>query len=326
MLSINRYGMDDNGMQHAGNGNSLPSWLSGFPSTSSFTGQHDTLTHSSASMFSSPSPTPFDDGSRGGLLGFTTDMSGSSMSFVDPSLTTTPLNNKMSGGFQPSNNLGMTVPTSIVTTSTHESDQLFSTRLQQQGNMSSVHKLDYAPQPQTYQPPLMTGYNPMGQSQSPAGHISPTFGQSGVGGVVTKQEQTPYVDCHPPPSVSVGPAPGQAPGSQQSAAAAAAAAATLAEFNQSTSKGHEILSQVYQQSNLPIRLMPVRARKYPNRPSKTPVHERPYACPVQECDRRFSRSDELTRHIRIHTGKIQRNIYRSISLKQFNFRPEAIPV
>jgi hypothetical protein len=39
-----------------------------------------------------------------------------------------------------------------------------------------------------------------------------------------------------------------------------------------------------------------------SRPSKTPVHERPYACPVNECDRRFSRSDELTRHIRIHTG------------------------
>ncbi|NWW50458.1 EGR1 protein, partial [Pedionomus torquatus] len=31
--------------------------------------------------------------------------------------------------------------------------------------------------------------------------------------------------------------------------------------------------------------------------------ERPYACPVESCDRRFSRSDELTRHIRIHTGQ-----------------------
>ena len=80
-------------------------------------------------------------------------------------------------------------------------------------------------------------------------------------------------------------------------------AGQLADYNQSTSKGHEILSQVYQQSQLPIRLMPVRSRKYPNRPSKTPVHERPYACPVNECDRRFSRSDELTRHIRIHTGQ-----------------------
>lgn len=77
----------------------------------------------------------------------------------------------------------------------------------------------------------------------------------------------------------------------------------LAEYNPSTSKGHEILSQVYQQSTLPLRLVPVKPRKYPNRPSKTPVHERPYACPVDGCDRRFSRSDELTRHIRIHTGQ-----------------------
>ncbi|XP_022122550.2 early growth response protein 3 isoform X1 [Pieris rapae] len=77
----------------------------------------------------------------------------------------------------------------------------------------------------------------------------------------------------------------------------------LAEYNPSTSKGHEILSQVYQQSAQPLRLMPVKPRKYPNRPSKTPVHERPYACPVEGCDRRFSRSDELTRHIRIHTGQ-----------------------
>ncbi|XP_055612134.1 uncharacterized protein LOC129758618 [Uranotaenia lowii] len=77
----------------------------------------------------------------------------------------------------------------------------------------------------------------------------------------------------------------------------------LAEYNPSTSKGHEILNQVYQQSPMPIKLVPVKPRKYPNRPSKTPVHERPYACPVENCDRRFSRSDELTRHIRIHTGQ-----------------------
>ncbi|KAL7297779.1 hypothetical protein TKK_0008813 [Trichogramma kaykai] len=77
----------------------------------------------------------------------------------------------------------------------------------------------------------------------------------------------------------------------------------LAEYNPSTSKGHEILSQVYQHSSTPLKLMPVKPRKYPNRPSKTPVHERPYACPVNNCDRRFSRSDELTRHIRIHTGQ-----------------------
>ncbi|XP_015908297.1 early growth response protein 1-A-like [Parasteatoda tepidariorum] len=79
--------------------------------------------------------------------------------------------------------------------------------------------------------------------------------------------------------------------------------ATLAEYNQSTSKGHEILNQAYQNSPVPLKLLPVKPRKYPNRPSKTPVHERPYACPINPCDRRFSRSDELTRHIRIHTGQ-----------------------
>ena len=36
-------------------------------------------------------------------------------------------------------------------------------------------------------------------------------------------------------------------------------------------------------------------RSYGNRPSKTPVHERPFSCPVDQCPRRFSRSDELTR-------------------------------
>lgn len=36
---------------------------------------------------------------------------------------------------------------------------------------------------------------------------------------------------------------------------------------------------------------------------KTPPHERPYVCPAESCDRRFSRSDELTRHVRVHTGQ-----------------------
>ncbi|KAL8577023.1 hypothetical protein ACOMHN_065627 [Nucella lapillus] len=58
----------------------------------------------------------------------------------------------------------------------------------------------------------------------------------------------------------------------------------------------------YPQSHTSLKL-PVKPRKYPNRPSKTPPHERPYACPDSNCDRRFSRSDELTRHIRIHTGQ-----------------------
>jgi hypothetical protein len=51
------------------------------------------------------------------------------------------------------------------------------------------------------------------------------------------------------------------------------------------------------------KMNPVKPRKYPNRQPKTPLHERPYKCPVENCDRRFSRSDELTRHIRIHTGQ-----------------------
>ncbi|XP_053125449.1 early growth response protein 3 isoform X2 [Hemicordylus capensis] len=56
------------------------------------------------------------------------------------------------------------------------------------------------------------------------------------------------------------------------------------------------------QQQAPLTLKPIRPRKYPNRPSKTPLHERPHACPAEGCDRRFSRSDELTRHLRIHTG------------------------
>lgn len=64
-----------------------------------------------------------------------------------------------------------------------------------------------------------------------------------------------------------------------------------------------MLSSSQQQLSASLKWMPVKQRKYPNRPCKTPLHERPYKCPVEACDRRFSRSDELTRHIRIHTGQ-----------------------
>ncbi|KAI3374086.1 hypothetical protein L3Q82_022627 [Scortum barcoo] len=49
---------------------------------------------------------------------------------------------------------------------------------------------------------------------------------------------------------------------------------------------------------------PGRLRKSPaGQQCKTPPQERPYACPADGCDRRFSRSDELTRHVRVHTGQ-----------------------
>ena len=65
-----------------------------------------------------------------------------------------------------------------------------------------------------------------------------------------------------------------------------------------------------------LKILPIKQRKYPNRPSKTPPHERPYPCPVELCDRRFSRSDELTRHIRIHTG--QKPFQCKICLRAFS--------
>ncbi|XP_018604879.1 early growth response protein 2b-like [Scleropages formosus] len=67
------------------------------------------------------------------------------------------------------------------------------------------------------------------------------------------------------------------------------------------SAGGRRLSTVCSPQILPLRPI-LRPRKYPSRPSKTPVHERPFSCPAESCDRRFSRSDELTRHIRTHTG------------------------
>jgi len=50
-------------------------------------------------------------------------------------------------------------------------------------------------------------------------------------------------------------------------------------------------------------LLPIKARRVNSRPCKIPPAERPYSCSVPDCDRRFSRSDELTRHMRIHTGQ-----------------------
>ncbi|XP_061818607.2 early growth response protein 1-like [Nerophis lumbriciformis] len=47
---------------------------------------------------------------------------------------------------------------------------------------------------------------------------------------------------------------------------------------------------------------PCRGRKF-NHQCKTSPQERPYLCPAEGCDRRFSRSDELTRHMRVHTGQ-----------------------
>lgn len=122
----------------------------------------------------------------------------------------------------------------------------------------------------------------------------PEFSTAGPSGLVPKQE--------PATATGAGVAAAFSEVVQQSSSSQGSSgggggnySVQLAEYNPSTSKGHEILSQVYQQSPVPLKLVPVKPRKYPNRPSKTPVHERPYACPVENCDRRFSRSDELTR-------------------------------
>ena len=309
MLCFSVRYMEDQTMGHPGNGSSggLPNWLSGFSSPpvpfSAASGVH----HEASPVFTSTSPTPFDDGSRGqhSLLGFSShDMTGSAMNFVDPGLG--GLGGGKMGGFNPGVGLGSNLaPSSVVSSSASQdtADHLFSSRLQQQASLS--HKLDYAPSPNPAYSPSLMGYShsPLASMAQPSGHVSPTFGQPGVpgvpgvSGVVTKQES--FIDC--------GQQQQQQQQQQQSSGGGGRSAATLAEFNQSTSKGHEILSQYAQTANIPINLMPVRARKYPNRPSKTPVHERPYACPVNECDRRFSRSDELTRHIRIHTGQTKEN-------------------
>ena len=44
------------------------------------------------------------------------------------------------------------------------------------------------------------------------------------------------------------------------------------------------------------------APRKPKTDKKSPT-EKPHVCPVDNCGKRFSRSDELTRHLRIHTGQ-----------------------
>ena len=80
----------------------------------------------------------------------------------------------------------------------------------------------------------------------------------------------------------------------------------------------DILNQPYPSTipNTTVTGKSPKPRKYVSRPGKTPPHERPYACPAESCDRRFSRSDELTRHIRIHTG--QKPFQCRICLRNFS--------
>lgn len=182
---------------------------------------------------------------------------------------------------QPTNYGACVVPTS-----------LSSLEMQQQEMQYSRNEALNAPKYQWLDSPVEYGSPQQSQQQFVQEQSASSASSSSV--LIPKQEpySTPN-SCQPSDSSHM-----QIPSQN-----AAAYAIQLAEYNQATSKGHEILSQVYQQSPMPLKLVPVKPRKYPNRPSKTPVHERPYACPVENCDRRFSRSDELTRHIRIHTGQ-----------------------
>lgn len=172
----------------------------------------------------------------------------------------------------------------------HVSEDLIFSR----GGIPSLSKFQW-----TYSPPstLPPDYGPIG---------SPIQAQLQLQPQQVQQQQLVQVVTTIAPA-AIGLIPKQEPQGEASTSSSSPAylfpGPALAEYNPSTSKGHEILNQVFQQSPGPIKLLQVKSRKYPSRPSKTPVHERPYACPVESCDRRFSRSDELTRHIRIHTGQ-----------------------
>jgi uncharacterized Zn-finger protein len=187
---------------------------------------------------------------------------------------------------QPTNYGTCVVPTSLSSLEMQQQQQEMHQYSRNEGGLPSVSTSKY----QWLDSPVEYGSSQ--QAQHPM--LVSDQSSSASSGTVLIPKQEPYSTPNSCPSQ------GDVVMSQQSAAQYSV---QLAEYNQATSKGHEILSQVYQQSPIPLKLVPVKPRKYPNRPSKTPVHERPYACPVENCDRRFSRSDELTRHIRIHTGQ-----------------------
>ncbi|CAI8025429.1 Early growth response protein 1 [Geodia barretti] len=62
-----------------------------------------------------------------------------------------------------------------------------------------------------------------------------------------------------------------------------------------------LLGQIAPLPNKQRKTPPRRNPTVPKKP-KTPS-EKPHVCPVDNCGKRFSRSDELTRHLRIHTGQ-----------------------
>lgn len=111
--------------------------------------------------------------------------------------------------------------------------------------------------------------------------------------LLTEHVKTEPVSCHHQ-------AMSEATSSMQQQASNSAMPLNLDEPTRKGLNAVEAIHYAYQTGSL--RVIPIKQRKYPNRPSKTPVHQRPYPCPVEDCDRRFSRSDELTRHVRIHTG------------------------
>nr|XP_006629250.1 PREDICTED: early growth response protein 4-like [Lepisosteus oculatus] len=61
-----------------------------------------------------------------------------------------------------------------------------------------------------------------------------------------------------------------------------------------------LVPDAYLRSGMQVEKSP-RARKSPANPG-APAKEKPFSCPMENCERRFSRSDELNRHLRIHTG------------------------